>query len=385
MGFSMIGVSENIKNVRRIIELVTQREANVLITGKTGVGKDVVAQNLYRKSNRFGKPFIKVNCAALPETLMESEMFGYQKGAFTGANQNQRGKFEQANGGVLFLDEIGDMPLSLQAKVLHVLQDGIYSPIGSERNVKTDTWIIAATNQNLEEKLKRNSFRQDLYYRLNAIKIEIEPLCNRPEDIPLLINHYIKEYTSIYKIEQLSNLSEYAFEKLSNYHWPGNVRELQNVLKRFLILGANENDIDDLIRSNGKYVPPIKTKKHNISLNLDDAKLCYHKSLPIKKLKKQVVDKFEKQIISYVLENTRWHRINTANILEISYRALIQKIKHLNIEPQPKSTSKILDFPKIYDPIEIQFNSEENWIENDKSGDFKNELNEKEFASLPEE
>lgn len=382
MDFPIIGDSENIENVRRIIELVSKHEANVLITGKTGVGKEVVAQNLYRKSKRFGKPFIKVNCAAIPETLMESEMFGYQKGAFTGANQNQRGKFEQANGGVLFLDEIGDMPLSLQAKVLHVLQDGIYTPLGSERMVKTDTWVIAATNQNLEEKLIENSFRQDLYYRLSTIKIEIEPLCNRPEDIPLLINHYIKEYTSNYEIEQLSNLNENTIEILKNYNWPGNVRELQNVLKRFLILGAHEYDIDDLIKTKGQYVPPINKEKHNISFDLDDAKLSAYKSLPLKKLKKQVVDKFEKQVISYTLKKAGWNNTKAAKILAISRKALIYKIKHLNIEPPPKSTANVLKFPKIYDPIKIHFQSEENRVKSHRSRNTKTELNETEFGTF---
>ncbi len=262
MGIPIIGVSENIEKVRKIIDRVARREANVLITGETGVGKEIVAQKLYQQSKRFGKPLIKVNCAALPETLIESEMFGFEKGAFTGANQVQRGKFEQANGGVLFLDEIGDMPLSLQAKVLHALQDGIYTPLGSERKVKTDIWVIAATNQDLEEKQKKNDFRKDLYYRINAIEIEIEPLRSRPEDIPLLIDHYIREYTSIYEIQRPLNLTENKIEKLKNYHWPGNVRELQNVLKRYLILRADENDIENLNELERVDAPTRNTKNY---------------------------------------------------------------------------------------------------------------------------
>jgi DNA-binding NtrC family response regulator len=382
MGIPIIGVSENIEKVRKIIDRVARREANVLITGETGVGKENVAQNLYMQSKRFGKPFIKVNCAALPETLIESEMFGFEKGAFTGANQVQRGKFEQANGGVLFLDEIGDMPLSLQAKVLHALQDGIYTPLGSERKVKTDIWVIAATNQDLEEKQKKNDFRKDLYYRINAIEIEIEPLRSRPEDIPLLIDHYIREYTSIYKIQRPLNLTENKIEKLKNYHWPGNVRELQNVLKRYLILRADENDIENLNELERVDAPTRNTKNYNISINFDYTNLGDGKSLPLKKLKQKITDKFEKQIIYYVLENVEWNKTKTAKILNISYKALLYKIKNFKIKPPAKSTPKILEFPKINDPIEILLKSHKDRIENSKSSNFKTELNEKGRTSL---
>jgi len=188
----LIGTSESIEKIRELIEHVADTGLNVIITGESGVGKEVVAQNLFHESQRKDKPFIKVNCAALPDGLLESELFGFERGAFTGADRKKRGKFELAHEGVIFLDEIGDMSLSLQSKLLHVLQDGEFAPLGSEKDVISDAWVIAATNQELEQKVKKGLFREDLYYRLNTIKIYIPPLRNRPEDIPLLIDYFIE-------------------------------------------------------------------------------------------------------------------------------------------------------------------------------------------------
>ncbi|MBW1827605.1 MAG: sigma 54-interacting transcriptional regulator, partial [Deltaproteobacteria bacterium] len=192
----LIGTSESIEKIRELIEHVADTGLNVIITGESGVGKEVVAQNLFHESQRKDKPFIKVNCAALPDGLLESELFGFERGAFTGADRKKRGKFELAHEGVIFLDEIGDMSLSLQSKLLHVLQDGEFAPLGSEKDVISDAWVIAATNQELEQKVKKGLFREDLYYRLNTIKIYIPPLRNRPEDIPLLIDYFIEKYSS---------------------------------------------------------------------------------------------------------------------------------------------------------------------------------------------
>ncbi|MCK4988347.1 MAG: sigma-54-dependent Fis family transcriptional regulator, partial [Desulfobacterales bacterium] len=198
MKAELIGVSQNIQRIRALIDQIADTDLNTIIYGETGVGKELIVQCLYNKSNRIGKPFVKVNCAALPDTLLESEMFGYEQGAFTGADRRKRGKFEQAHGGVLFLDEIGDMSFPLQSKLLHVLQGGDFTPLGSEKTVTTDTWVIAATNHELEHDMQNGEFREDLYYRLSTIKIFIEPLRNRPEDIPHLIEHYIKEYSSMF-------------------------------------------------------------------------------------------------------------------------------------------------------------------------------------------
>jgi two-component system response regulator AtoC len=190
----LIGISANIETIRKQIERVANTSLNVLIYGETGVGKEVVVMQLHAKSNRCNKAFVKVNCAALPDTLLESEMFGYERGAFTGAERRTRGKFEQAHGGVLFLDEIGDMSPPLQSKLLHALQDGRFTRLGSEKEVSTDTWVITATNRDLKADVAAGRFREDLYHRLSTITLYIEPLRNRKVDIPLLIKYYSKIY-----------------------------------------------------------------------------------------------------------------------------------------------------------------------------------------------
>jgi len=246
MANPLIGTSESIERIRELIEHTADTGLNVLITGKSGVGKEVVAQNLYYKSQRKDKPFIKVNCAALPDELLESELFGFERDAFTGADLNKRGKFELAHQGVIFIDKIGDMSLSLQSKLLYVLQSGEFSPLGSEREVRSDVWVIAATNQELEKKVKEGLFREDLYYRLNIIKIYIPPLRDRSEDIPPLIDYYIEKYASQFDGKKILKPDSDAMEKLIAYSWPGNVRELQNILISSMVIGNWEEIIDDL-------------------------------------------------------------------------------------------------------------------------------------------
>ena len=343
---TIIGVSKNIHRIKELIGQVADTGLNTIVYGETGVGKELVVQKLYQKSNRVGKPFVKVNCAALPDTLLESEMFGYEQGAFTGAERRKRGKFEQANGGLLFLDEIGDMSLSLQAKLLHVLQGGDFSPLGSEKNVKMGAWIITATNRELEGDMVNGKFREDLYYRLSTIKIHIEPLRNRPEDIPLLIDHYVKTYAAQFNGKQLLTPSRGTIEKLTAYHWPGNVRELQNVLKRIMILGSSEESLDDMLIGNeprpqeaglttsaGPYLSPADLSEFDIK---DPPDLS---SLSLKKIKKKAIIRVEKEIISYVLEKTGWNRSKATKILNISYKTLLYKIKNLEIEP-PEGTKE---------------------------------------------
>ena len=245
----IIGISNNIKNIRKLIERVAEMEVSVLIWGETGVGKELIVQNLYRRSKRCGKPFVKVNCAALPDALVESEMFGYEQGAFTGALNSKRGKFQQANGGVLFLDEIGDMPFSLQSKLLHALQSGEFSPLGAENIVRTDAWIIAATNRNLDKDMAENKFRSDLYYRLSTINIVMEPLRNRPEDIPYLVQNLIQKYAKQFNGKKITIPKKETISMLCSYSWPGNVRELQNVVKRIIVLGNEDKIIEELFDS----------------------------------------------------------------------------------------------------------------------------------------
>jgi len=341
---TIIGVSKNIRRIKELIGQVADTGLNTVVYGETGVGKELVVQNLYQKSNRVGKPFVKVNCAALPDTLLESEMFGYEQGAFTGAERRKRGKFEQASGGLLFLDEIGDMSIPLQAKLLHVLQGGDFSPLGSEKNVKMGAWIITATNRELEDDMVKGMFREDLYYRLSTIKIHIEPLRSRPEDIRPLIDHYVKTYTAQFDGKQLLTPSKKTIEKLTAYHWPGNVRELQNVLKRFMILGSSEDSLDDMLIGNDTQpqaadLPTSAGQLLSVAdlLEFDTNNPPDLSSLSLKKIKKKAIVLVEKEIISYVLEKTGWNRSKATKILKISYKTLLYKIKNLGIEP-PKGT-----------------------------------------------
>ncbi|MEA1968700.1 MAG: sigma-54 dependent transcriptional regulator [Thermodesulfobacteriota bacterium] len=348
----IIGVSKQILKIKELITHVAATGLNIVITGETGVGKEVVAQALYKESPRSSNAFIKVNCAALPETLLESELYGYEKGAFTGAQKKRRGKFQLAHKGVLFLDEIGDMPFALQSKILHVLQSGEYSPLGSEHEVKTDAWVITATNHHLEEKIKNNEFREDLYYRLNIIKIEIPPLRERPEDISPLIEYYIKRYSSIYPGQEIHKPDKKIMSKLNNFPWPGNVRQLQNCIKKQVALNdwktvtdelENEARVAGLSISIDTNATNRKKDSMNSSLNpspliselLDISKNAENifEDISFKKIKKKAIDRVEHEIILYVLERTSWNRSKAARILKISYKTLLYKIKELSLEP----------------------------------------------------
>jgi DNA-binding NtrC family response regulator len=350
MGIPLIGVSKTIQRIRELIEHVADTGLNIVISGESGVGKEVIAQNLCEKSPRKDKPFVKVNCAALPEGLLESELFGYERGAFTGAEQRRRGKFELAHGGILFLDEIGDMPLLLQSKLLHVLQSGEFSPLGSEKDMKTDTWIIAATNRDLEVDINEKRFREDLYYRLNIIKIKIPPLRRRPEDIPPLIDHYSKLYSQQFDGKKIIKPSEEVLHKLLSYHWPGNVRELQNVLKRFIVINDWDEIIHELyskqISENDEPASPASIPQGHsvitelIASNKNNATKV--SSFSLKKIKKQAIDRIEREVISYVLKQTGWNRTKASKILKISYKTLLYKISDLGIEPPDESEEDFL-------------------------------------------
>ncbi|MBC2713444.1 MAG: sigma-54-dependent Fis family transcriptional regulator [Desulfosarcina sp.] len=343
-GPPIVGVSKNIVRVRELIEHVAQTGLNTVVFGESGVGKEVVAQNLYQKSPRVGKPFIKINCAALPEGLLESELFGYERGAFTGAEQRKKGKFQLAHSGVLLLDEIGDMSLSLQAKLLHVLQSGgEFSPLGSEKEVKADTWVIAATNHDLKKEIKEGKFREDLYYRLNIIKIHLSPLRERPEDIPPLIDFYIKEYTAMLNNRHIETPGAKVIDRMCTYSWPGNVRELQNVLKRMLVLGDCNQIVDEIFNSErmvSRDSGPDDELNHNASLakiiDLGGRNSPDNQSFSLKTAKKNAVEMVEREIISHVLAKTDWNRSKASKILKISYKTLLYKISDLKIVPPEK-------------------------------------------------
>jgi two-component system, NtrC family, response regulator AtoC len=343
-GPPIVGVSKNIERVRELIDHVAHTGLNTVVFGESGVGKEVVAQNLYQKSPRLGKPFIKINCAALPEGLLESELFGYERGAFTGAEQKKKGKFQLAHSGVLLLDEIGDMSLPLQAKLLHVLQSGgEFSPLGSEKDVKADTWVIAATNHDLKKDIDEGRFREDLYYRLNIIKIYLSPLRERPEDIPPLIDFYIKEYTSMLNNRHIEKPGAKVIDRLCTYSWPGNVRELQNVLKRMLVLGDCGQIVEELFNSE-RILSPNGGAVDNLNQHASLSKILDlggrnspdNQSFSLKTAKKNAVEMVEREIISHVLGKTDWNRSKASKILKISYKTLLYKISDLNIVPPEK-------------------------------------------------
>lgn len=338
----LIGISRNIRRIRELIDQVAETGFNVIVCGETGVGKELVVSSLYQKSNRLGKPFVKVNCAALPDTLLESEMFGYERGAFTGAIRTRRGKFEQAHEGVLFLDEIGDMSLPLQSKLLHVLQGGDFTPLGSEKPFKTDVWVIAATNRNLRKDVEEGNFRNDLYYRLSTLSIYIEPLRNRPEDIPVLIDYYTRKYSQELNRNEAGRLRPESIAKLSSYLWPGNVRELQNVLQRIIVLGESEETLEAMLAS----APRVRTEESNritsrtsgvlseiLANNGGKLELA---DLSLKKIRKKAMNQVERDLIGHVLIKTGWNRSKASRILKISYKTLLQKIDELSIVPPPE-------------------------------------------------
>jgi len=243
--YEMIGRSKEITHIKEIIDKVAKTDARVLITGENGTGKELVAHWLHEKSPRFKMPMVEVNCAAIPSELIESELFGHVKGSFTGANKDRAGKFEAANGGTIFLDEIGDMSLSAQAKVLRALQENRISRVGSDKDIKVNVRVIAATNKDLKKEIENGKFREDLYHRLAVILIKVPSLNERRDDIPLLISHFAKKIAN----EQgtaTKNFSDKAVKLLQDYNWTGNIRELRNVVERLIILGGSEISEDDV-------------------------------------------------------------------------------------------------------------------------------------------
>ena len=243
--YQMIGESPSIKKLRHLIDLISQTDTRVLITGENGTGKEVVARQIYQNSPRANKPFVEVNCAAIPSELIESELFGHEKGAFTSAIKQRIGKFEQADGGTIFLDEIGDMSLSAQAKVLRCLQENVVSPVGSDKLIKINVRVIAATNKNLQDEIDKGNFREDLYHRLNVVPLHIEPLSKRLEDIPLLIN-YFSQIICDSQGRPVKQFSTEAIEKLQQRRWRGNIRELRNIVERLIILCGDTITAEDV-------------------------------------------------------------------------------------------------------------------------------------------
>jgi two-component system response regulator AtoC len=332
----LIGQSEALQKVKNIIGQVANSDLNAIIYGESGVGKELVAQALHLSSHRKTRPFIKVNCAAIPSELLESELFGYEKGAFTGADKTKQGKFEIAHKGTILLDEIGDMPLSLQSKMLQVLQDLQFSRLGGKEDVKVDCWVLAATNHDLEQAIKQGLFREDLYYRLNIIRIYIPPLRERPEDIDPLVRHFARELAE--KIETpMFRFTEEILEVLRRYNWPGNVRELRNVVSRLMLLGdwtAVRRDILENAPAAAVSHPAVESLP--TPHTAEEGKRPLEKTFPpLKEVKKRAIQEAERKLIGSVLRETGWNRKKAAKILGISYKAMLYKIRELNLERTP--------------------------------------------------
>ncbi|MCX7919186.1 MAG: sigma-54 dependent transcriptional regulator [bacterium] len=323
--YQLIGTSKVMRELYKKIEVVAPTNARVLICGENGTGKELVARAIHYKSPRKNQPFIKVNCAAIPAELIESELFGHEKGAFTGATERRRGKFELADGGTIFLDEIGDMSLPTQAKILRVLTDGLIDRVGGSKPIKVDVRVLAATNKNLEQEIQRGNFREDLYYRLNVIPFHVPPLRERKEDIQLLAEHFLNRYCE----EARSNariFTPVAIRLLMQYDYPGNVRELKNIVERAAILipadrdEITEKDIAPLLPTSFR---PVESDIPSSSLNLG-----INERLPLKEASEQ----FERAMIISALERNEWNVSKAALELQIERSHLYKKMKTYGIE-----------------------------------------------------
>ncbi|MEZ5428027.1 MAG: sigma-54 dependent transcriptional regulator [Pyrinomonadaceae bacterium] len=303
----IIGKSEPLEQVFRIVEKVADTNAGILIEGESGTGKELIARSIHFNSGRSGKPFLAVNCGALPESLLESELFGHTKGAFTGATGDKKGLFRSADGGTLFLDEIGEMPQPLQVKLLRALQEQEVTPVGASRPVKFDARIIAATNKNLEEEVAENRFREDLFYRLNVIEIDLPPLRARREDIPLLVKHFVGKIAREQNADEKA-VSREALSALINYNWPGNVRELQNAVERAFILSNREIETDNL--------PPKLRSGADGTFEMRDPEGL-----------RPTLEEMERRYILEILNSAGQDKSAAAEILGIDLSTLYRKLK----------------------------------------------------------
>ncbi len=327
-GYRFVASNPKMLRIKELIAQIANTDVTVFIQGESGVGKEIVAREIHQGSPRRDKPFIKVNCAALPSELLESELFGYERGAFTGAVRLKQGKFELANYGTLFLDEIGDMAPALQAKLLHVLQDSEYSRLGGKKNVIVDVRILAATNQNLEEAMKEGRFRDDLYYRLNVVNVSIPPLRERKEEIPLLCDHFLRKHNRKYN-SKMGAINPSVMRYIMEYDWPGNIRELENVIKRLVILGSEDQIIEELTT---KIDNRRKADRSFLQSQFSEAPVEDSGNVSLKHMSRNLTSTAEKEVILKALQQTQWNRKHAAMMLNVSYKTLLNKIKKLGIK-----------------------------------------------------
>jgi two-component system, NtrC family, response regulator AtoC len=352
----LFGNSEQMAEVRDLIERVADTDVTVLIRGESGTGKELVARALSASSLRRDKPFVKVNCAALPTELLESELFGFERGAFTGAIQHKPGKFEFANHGTMFLDEIGDMSFPLQAKLLQVLQDGEFSRLGGKHDVRVDVRVIAATNRDVEKGVAQGNFREDLFFRLNVVSITLPPLRERREEIPILAEYFLKKYSVQYN-KPHSEVTADTMRLFMEYDWPGNIRELENLIKRAVVLGTESTIRKEISQSLAKLQalanrppsvinhpsavrsqpraaaaaepPPPPARPTPAALAIAAAEAGNYS---LKDISREAARQAERELILKMLQQTRWNRKETAEILGISYKALLYKIKENGLD-----------------------------------------------------
>ncbi|HUL16605.1 MAG TPA: sigma-54 dependent transcriptional regulator [Terriglobales bacterium] len=321
---SFLAASPQMVRIRQQILQIAPVDVPIFISGESGVGKEVVARMIHLRSKRRTQPFVKVNCAALPGELLESELFGFEQGAFTGAVRAKPGKFEMANKGTIFLDEIAEMSTHLQAKLLHVLQDHQYSRLGGRHLIETDVRVLAATNVDVHEAMKTGKFREDLYYRLNVLSIIVPPLRERTTEIPLLFRHFLDKYSEKFGKPAVEP-SKYLLDAAVNYPWPGNLRELENFVKRYVILEDDEGSLRELVEMSStrqRLVPreePTPPREQGL-----------------KALVRGLKDEAEMEAIADALEKTRWCRKDAAKMLGISYKALLYKMRQFNLD-SPRS------------------------------------------------
>jgi len=315
----IIGQSRKMREVFDLVEKVADCDSTILLNGETGTGKGMIARAIHKKSKRINKPFISINCGAIPENLLESELFGHVRGAFTGATSSKQGKFELADGGTILLDEIGDMSSDLQVKVLKVLEEGEFEQVGGAKTIKVDVRIIAATHRDLSEEVQKGNFREDLYYRLYVIPIMLPSLRDRRSDIPFLISHFM-EQSNQKNDRGVQEISEEALAMMMGFAWPGNVRELKNMIERLVVLSGSvvisAQDLPSEIKSTHKYEP-------STTIEISDEGICLNSA----------VTEFEKALILQSLEKTKWVKNKAAKLLHLNRTTLVEKIKRHHLQP----------------------------------------------------
>jgi len=326
----IIGKSQKMKEVFKMIGRAASSDATVFITGESGTGKELVARALYMSSKRSKGPFVAVNCAAIPKELIESELFGYEKGAFTGAAELREGKFELADGGTLFLDEIGDMDISLQAKLLRVIQEREFYRIGGRIPIKVDVRIITATNQDIDNAIREKRFREDLYHRLNVITIFLPPLRERREDIPILAKYFLKRFSNELN-SNVKNITDDAIDILKSHEWKGNVRELENIIKRAVVISSSDSIISEHLPFNAdlKLKAAAKSNTDFILAKVQD-------TIGKGNLYNEIIREVEKELLGVILKKTEWNQLKAAEILGINRNTLSRKIKELGIVVKDK-------------------------------------------------